>query len=91
MKGTDANVRNMAQKFESVGHKILWTILSLPKILMTEETGKISESMTVEPKQKDTLSRKPGWTGKFLIFFSGLLVLEQRAKKCIELRGERVE
>ena len=25
------------------------------------------------------------------IFFSGLQKLEQRAKKCIELRGERVE
>ena len=35
------------------------------------------------------LPRRPGWTDKLLNFFflSGLQKLEQRAKKCIELRG----
>jgi len=35
----------------------------------------------------------PGWTDKLLnfVFLSGLQKLEQRAKKCIELRGEYVE
>jgi len=38
------------------------------------------------------LTRRPGWTDNFLNFFlSGLEKLEQRAKKCIELRGEYVE
>jgi hypothetical protein len=33
-----------------------------------------------------------GWTDNILIFFlSGLQKLEQRAKKCIELRGGYVE
>ena len=36
--------------------------------------------------------RRPGWTGNLLnFFFSGLQKLEQRAKKCVELRGECVE
>ena len=35
--------------------------------------------------------RRPGWMDKLLNFFlSGLQKLEQRAKKCIELRGEHV-
>jgi hypothetical protein len=34
------------------------------------------------------LPRRPGWTGNLLNFFSGLQTLEQRAKKCIELRRE---
>jgi len=33
----------------------------------------------------------PGWTDKLLIFLSGLQKLQQRGKKCIELRGEYVE
>ena len=38
------------------------------------------------------LPRRPGWTENILIFFlSGLKKLEQRGKKCIELRGEYVE
>jgi histone-lysine N-methyltransferase SETMAR len=38
------------------------------------------------------LPRRPGWKDKFLIsFLSGFQKLEQRAKKCIELRGEYVE
>ena len=32
-----------------------------------------------------------GQPSDFFFFFSGLLNLEQRAKKCIELRGEYVE
>jgi len=34
---------------------------------------------------------RPGWTDKLLNFFSCLQKLEQRAKKCTELRGEYVE
>jgi len=38
------------------------------------------------------LPRRPGWTDNILIFIlSGLHKLQQRAKKCIELRGEYVE
>ena len=37
------------------------------------------------------LPRRPGWTDNFLIFLSGLQKLEQRARMCIELRGEYVE
>jgi len=38
------------------------------------------------------LQRRPGWSDNVLNFFwSGLQKLEQRAKKCIELRGEYVE
>jgi hypothetical protein len=33
------------------------------------------------------LPRKPGWTDKFLIFLSGLQEVEQRDKKCNEIRG----
>jgi len=41
------------------------------------------------PTRRSLLPRRPGWTDNFLIFFfSGLQQLEQRAKKCIELRGE---
>ena len=44
------------------------------------------------PTRRSLLPRRPGWTDNFLIFFlSGLLKLEQRAKKSIELRGEYVE
>ena len=37
------------------------------------------------------LPRRPGWTDKILIFLNGLQKLEQRTKKCIELREEYVE
>ena len=37
------------------------------------------------------MPRRPVWTDKLLIFLSGLQKLEQRAKKCIELREEYVE
>jgi len=38
------------------------------------------------------LPRRPGWTDNFMDFFlSGLQKLEQRAEKCIELRGEYVQ
>ena len=44
------------------------------------------------PTRRSLLPRRPGWTDNLLIFFkSGLQKLEQRAKKCIELRGEDVE
>jgi len=45
------------------------------------------------PTRSSLLPRRPGWTDNLLIFFflSGLQKLEQRAKKCIELRGEYVE
>ena len=43
---------------------------------------------------RKSLLPRPGWTDNLLNFFfflSGLQRLEQRAKKCIELRGECVE
>jgi len=44
------------------------------------------------PTRRSLLPSWPAWTIKFLIFFlSGFQKLEQRAKKCIELRGEHVE
>jgi len=47
---------------------------------------------TFRPTRRSLLPRRPGWTDNVLIFFlSGLQKLEQRAKKCIELRGEYVE
>ena len=48
---------------------------------------------TFRPTRRSLLPRRPGWTDNHLIFFflNGLQKLEQRAKKCIELRGEYVE
>jgi len=44
------------------------------------------------PTRRLFLPRRPGWTDNFLNFFLiGLHELEQRTKKCIELRGEYVE
>jgi len=44
------------------------------------------------PTRRSFLPRRPGWTDKFLkIFLSFLQKLEQRAKKCIELRREYVD
>jgi len=45
------------------------------------------------PTRRSLLPRRPGWTDNLLNFFflSGLEKLEQRAKKCTELRGEDVE
>ena len=44
------------------------------------------------PTRRPLLQRRPGWTDNCLNFLlSGLQKLEQRAKKCIELRGEYVE
>jgi len=38
------------------------------------------------------LPRRPGWTDNALnIILSGLQKLDQRAKNCIEVRGEYVE
>ena len=38
------------------------------------------------PTRRSLLPRRPGWTDKLLNFFKWLAELEQRAKKCIELR-----
>jgi len=43
------------------------------------------------PPWRSLLPRRPGWTDKLLNILSGLQKLEQRAKNCIELRGEYVE
>ena len=45
------------------------------------------------PTRRSLLSRRAGWTDNLLIFFliEWLAKLEQRAKKCIEFRGEYVE
>jgi hypothetical protein len=43
------------------------------------------------PTQRLFLPRRPGWTDNLLNFFSGWHKLEQRAEKCIELRGECVD
>jgi len=44
------------------------------------------------PTRRSLLPRRPRWKEQLLIFFlSGLQKLEQRANKCIELRGEYVE
>jgi len=43
------------------------------------------------PTRRQLLPRRPGWKDKLLNFLSGLQKLQQRAKKCIELRGEYVE
>ena len=46
----------------------------------------------LHPTRRSLLLLRPGWTDNLLIFFlSGLQKLEQRAKKCIELRGRYVE
>ena len=49
------------------------------------------EGRNVRPTRRSLLQRRPGKTDNFLNFLSGLHKLEQRAKKCIELRGEYVE
>ena len=44
------------------------------------------------PTRRSLLPRRPGWTDKNVNgFWSGLQRLEQRSKKCIELRWEYVE
>jgi len=44
------------------------------------------------PTRRSLLPRRTGWTDNLLIFFlSSLQTLEQQAKKCIELRWEKVE
>jgi len=45
----------------------------------------------LRPKRRSLLLRRPGWTPNFWLFLSGLQNLEQRAKTCIELRGQYVE
>jgi hypothetical protein len=42
------------------------------------------------PTRRSLLPRRPSSTEKFLDFLSGLYKLDQRAKKCIELRGKCV-
>jgi len=53
----------------------------------------IERSLIFRPTRRSLLPRKAGWTDNFiyLFFLSGLQKLEQRPKKCIELRGEYVE
>jgi histone-lysine N-methyltransferase SETMAR len=43
------------------------------------------------PTRRPLLLRRLHWTDKLLNFFNGFQMLEQRVKKCIELRGEYVE
>ena len=64
--------------------------VGLPPVLWTEKNN---WKVTIfRPTGRSLLPRRPGWTDNFLNFFlSGLQKLEQRVKKCIELRGECVE
>jgi len=65
-------------------------LVGLPPVPWTEKNN--WKLAIFRPTRKLFLPRTPGWTDKLLIFFlSGLHKLEQRAKKCIELRGEYVE
>ena len=43
------------------------------------------------PTRRSLVPRRPGWTDLLNFFWSGFRKLQQRAKKCIELRGEYVE
>jgi hypothetical protein len=43
------------------------------------------------PSRESLLPRRRGWTDKVLNFLSALQNLEQRAKECVELRGDHVK
>ena len=43
------------------------------------------------PRRRSLLPRITGWTDNILIFLTGLQKIQQRAEKCIELRGKCVE
>ena len=59
--------------------------VGLPSVPWTEKNWKFAISL---PTRRSLLPRRPGWTDNVLNFFlSGLQKLEQRAKKCTELRG----
>jgi len=58
-------------------------------VLWTEKT--IDRSLFFYPTRRSLLPRRPGWTDKFPVFFSGLQKLEQRAKKSIQLHREYVD
>ena len=65
--------------------------VGLPPVPWTEK--KNNRNVTIfRPTRRSLLPRKPGWADNLLIFFffSCLQKLEQRVKKCIELRGEYV-
>jgi hypothetical protein len=62
-------------------------------ITWRKETGRHSKWRLLEYGTHLYMPRRPGLTENLLNFFflSGFQKLEQRAKKCIELRGENVE
>jgi len=64
--------------------------VGLPPLPWTEKNNwKVA---ILRPTRSSLLPWRPGWTDNLLdFFFSGLQTLEQRTKKCIELRGEYVE
>jgi len=63
--------------------------VGLPPVPWTEKNN--CKFAIFRPTWRPLLPRRPGWRDKLLIFFSGLQKLKQRAKKCIELRGEYFE
>jgi len=64
--------------------------IGLPPVPWTEKNNwKVA---IFRSTRRSLLPRRPGWTDNLLNFFlSDLQKLEQRAKKCIGLRGEYVE
>jgi len=64
--------------------------VGLPPVPWTEKNN--WKFAIFRPTRRSLLPRRPGWTGKHSdFFFSGFQTLQQRAKKCIEIRGEYVE
>jgi len=64
--------------------------VGLPPVPWTEKNNWMV--VIFRPTRRSLLPRRPGWMDNILNFFlNGLQELEQRAKKCIELRGEYVE
>ena len=64
--------------------------VGLPPVPWTEKNNWMIAIF--RPTRRSLLPRRPGWVDNIPNFFlSGLQKLEQRAKKCIELRGEYVE
>jgi hypothetical protein len=63
--------------------------IGIPSVPWTETT---TERSPVFITWRSTLLQRPGWMDNLLNFFlSGLQKSEQRAKRCIEFRGEYVE
>ena len=74
-----------------ITHPILriWPRRSIACSLEWENNWKVA---IFRPTRRSLLPRRRGWADNLMIFFlSGLQKLEQRTKKCIELRGEFVE